>query len=84
MFSEAAYHGLGFGLGFAVVTDPAAYGVTASPGEFSWGGMASTAFWVDPVEDVCVVFMTQLMPSSTYPVRRELRTMVNGAIVDAA
>jgi len=46
--------------------------------------MASTAFWVDPVEDVCVVFMTQLMPSSTYPVRRELRTMVNGAIVDAA
>jgi len=66
------------------VTDPAAYGVTASPGEFSWGGMASTAFWVDPVEDVCVVFMTQLMPSSTYPVRRELRTMVNGAIVETA
>jgi CubicO group peptidase (beta-lactamase class C family) len=84
MFSEAAYHGLGFGLGFAVVTDPAHYGVTASPGEFSWGGMASTAFWVDPLEDVCVVFMTQLMPSSTYPVRRELRTMVNGAIVEAA
>jgi CubicO group peptidase (beta-lactamase class C family) len=84
MFSEAAYEGMGFGLGFAVVTDPARYGVTASPGEFSWGGMASTAFWVDPLEDVCVVFMTQLMPSSTYPVRRELRTMVNGAIVEAA
>ena len=84
MFSEAAYHGLGFGLGFAVVTDPARYGVTASAGELSWGGMASTAFWVDPVEDVCVVFMTQLMPSSTYPVRRELRTMVNGAIVERA
>jgi CubicO group peptidase (beta-lactamase class C family) len=83
MFSEAAYHGMGFGLGFAVVTDPARYGVTTSPGEFSWGGMASTAFWVDPVEQVCVVFMTQLMPSSTYPVRRELRTMVNGAIVEA-
>ena len=84
MFSEAAYQGLGFGLGFAMVTDPARYGVAASPGEFSWGGMASTAFWVDPVEDVCVVFMTQLMPSSTYPVRRELRTMVNAAIVEPA
>jgi CubicO group peptidase (beta-lactamase class C family) len=83
MFSEAAYQGMGFGLGFAMVTDPARYGVTASPGEFSWGGLASTAFWVDPVEDVCVVFMTQLMPSSTYPVRRELRTMVNAAIVES-
>ena len=84
MFSEAAYQGLGFGLGFAMVTDPARYGVASSPGEFFWGGMASTAFWVDPVEDVCVVFMTQLMPSSTYPVRRELRTMVNAAILDSA
>ena len=84
MFSEAAYQGMGFGLGFAMVTDPARYGVTASMGEFSWGGMASTAFWVDPVEDVCVVFMTQLMPSSTYPIRRELRTMVNAAIVEPA
>jgi CubicO group peptidase (beta-lactamase class C family) len=84
MFSEAAYHGMGFGLGFAVVTDPARYGVTASRGEFSWGGMASTAFWVDPLEDVCVVFMTQLMPSSTYPIRRELRTTVNAAIVEPA
>ena len=84
MFAEAAYQGMGFGLGFAMVTDPARYGVTASPGEFSWGGMASTAFWVDAVEDVSVVFMTQLMPSSSYPVRRELRTMVNAAIVDPA
>jgi CubicO group peptidase (beta-lactamase class C family) len=84
MFSEAAYQGMGFGLGFAMVTDPARYGVATSPGEFSWGGMASTTFWVDPVEDVCVVFMTQLMPSSTYPVRRELRTMVNAAIVAKA
>ncbi|HSC64621.1 MAG TPA: serine hydrolase domain-containing protein [Caldimonas sp.] len=84
MFSEAAYQGMGFGLGFAMITDPARYGVTASLGEYSWGGMASTAFWVDPVEDVCVVFMTQLMPSSTYPIRRELRTMVNAAIVEPA
>ncbi len=81
MFSEASYQGMGFGLGFAVVTDPARYGIASSPGEYSWGGLASTAFWVDPVQDVCVVFMTQLMPSSTYPIRRELRTMVNAAIV---
>ncbi len=84
VFSEVAYQGVGFGLGFAVVTDPARCGVASSPGEYAWGGMASTAFWVDPVEDVCVVFMTQLLPSSTYPVRRELRTMVNAAIVDTA
>ncbi len=82
MFSEASYQGIGFGLGFAVVTDPARYGIASSPGEYSWGGMASTAFWVDPVEDVCAVFMTQLMPSGAYPIRRELRTMVNSAIVD--
>jgi len=83
MFSEAAFQGMGFGLGFAMVTDPARYGIASSLGEYSWGGMASTAFWVDPVEDVCVVFMTQLIPSSTYPIRRELRTMVNAAIVDS-
>jgi CubicO group peptidase (beta-lactamase class C family) len=81
MFSEATYQGVGFGLGFAMTTDPVKCGVSSSPGEYWWGGMASTAFWVDPVEDVCVVFLTQLIPSSTYPIRRELRTMVNAAIV---
>ncbi|MEO8835171.1 MAG: serine hydrolase domain-containing protein, partial [Caldimonas sp.] len=84
MFSEAAYQGVGFGLGFSMTIDPARYGVASSPGEYSWGGMASTGFWVDPVEDVCVVLMTQLIPSSTYPIRRELRTMVNAAIVETA
>ena len=84
MFSEATYQGVGFGLGFAVTTDPVKCGIASSPGEHWWGGMASTAFWVDPVDDVCVVFMTQLMPSSTYLVRRELRTMVNAAIVEPA
>jgi CubicO group peptidase (beta-lactamase class C family) len=83
MFSEASYQGMGFGLGLAIVTDTGRSGVASSPGEYSWGGLASTAFWVDPVTDVSVVFMTQLMPSSTYPIRRELRTMVNAAIVDA-
>jgi len=84
MFSEATYQGVGFGLGFAVTTDPVKCGIASSPGEYWWGGMASTAFWVDPVDDVCVVFMTQLMPSSTYPIRRELRAMVNAAIVETA
>jgi CubicO group peptidase (beta-lactamase class C family) len=67
-----------------MTTDPVKCGVASSPGEFWWGGMASTAFWVDPVEDVCVVFLTQLIPSSTYPIRRELRTMINAAIIEPA
>jgi len=83
MFSEAMYQGVGFGLGFAMTTDPARTGIAGSVGEYWWGGMASTAFWVDPVEDVCVVFLTQLVPSSTYPIRRELRTMINAAIIDS-
>ncbi|MGZ5236549.1 MAG: serine hydrolase domain-containing protein [Caldimonas sp.] len=83
MFSEAIYQGVGFGLGFAMTTDPARTGIAGSPGEYWWGGMSSTAFWVDPVEDVSVVFLTQLIPSSSYPIRRELRTMVNAAIVES-
>ncbi|MES2714799.1 MAG: serine hydrolase domain-containing protein [Pseudomonadota bacterium] len=83
MFSEALYQGIGFGLGFAMTTDVAKTGIAGSPGEFWWGGMASTAFWIDPVEDLSVVFMTQLIPSSLYPIRRELRTLVNAAIVDS-
>jgi CubicO group peptidase (beta-lactamase class C family) len=83
MFSEATYRGVGFGLGFAMTTDVAKTGIAGSVGEFWWGGLASTAFWIDPVEDVCVVFLTQFMPSSTYPIRRELRTMINAAVVDS-
>ncbi len=80
MFSEAENAGTGFGLGFACTMDPAQTMVPGSAGEFFWGGMYSTAFFVDPVEDICMVFMTQLMPSSTYPIRRELRTMIYSAI----
>ncbi len=83
MFSESIYQGVGFGLGFAMTLDVARTGIAGSTGEFWWGGAASTAFWIDPVEDVSVVFLTQFMPSSTYPVRRELRTMINAAIVDS-
>jgi CubicO group peptidase (beta-lactamase class C family) len=83
LFSEATYQGVGFGLGFAMTTDVAKTGLAGSLGEYWWGGMASTAFWVDPVEDICVVFLTQLVPSSTYPIRRELRTLVNAAILES-
>jgi CubicO group peptidase (beta-lactamase class C family) len=83
LFSEATFKGVGFGLGFAMTTDVAKTQIAGSVGEYWWGGAASTAFWIDPVEDVCVVFLTQFMPSSLYPIRRELRTMVNAAIVDS-
>jgi CubicO group peptidase (beta-lactamase class C family) len=82
LFSEAVYAGLGFGLGFAMTVDLARTQNLGSPGEYFWGGMASTAFWVDPKEDLAVVFMTQLMPSTSYPVRRELRTLVYSAITE--
>ncbi len=82
LFSEAAYDGVGFGLGFAVTTDPAKTLMPGSKGEYFWGGAASTFFWIDPVEQLTCVFMTQLLPSSTYPVRRELRTLVYAALTD--
>jgi CubicO group peptidase (beta-lactamase class C family) len=80
LFSEAAYSGVGFGLGFATTIDPAATLMPGSRGDYFWGGAASTFFWCDPAEDLAVIFMTQLIPSSTYPVRRELRTMVYAAL----
>ncbi len=81
-FSEANYHGIGFGLGFSVMLDPAKAQIAGTPGECAWGGMASTAFWFDPKEDMAVVLMTQLVPSSTYPIRKELRVLTYQAIVD--
>ncbi len=80
LFSEAENAGIGFGLGFAVNIDPAATMIPGSKGEFYWGGMYSTAFLIDPVEHLIMIFMTQLMPSSTYPVRREIRTMMYAAL----
>jgi CubicO group peptidase (beta-lactamase class C family) len=82
MFSESAFDGVGFGLGFGVTVDPVAAKVPTSPGEFTWGGYASTAFWVDPLEQVTAHFYTQLVPSSTYPIRTELRTLVMASLVD--
>ncbi len=80
LFSEAENAGIGFGLGFAVNIDPAATLLPGSRGEFYWGGLYSTAFLVDPVEDLIMIFMTQLAPSSTYPIRREIRTMMYAAL----
>ncbi|HYT09047.1 MAG TPA: serine hydrolase domain-containing protein [Mycobacteriales bacterium] len=80
--AEPAFEGIGFGLGFSVVLDPVRNESLASAGEFFWGGLASTLFWVDPVERVTVVFLTQLIPSSTYPIRFELRQLVNSSLVD--
>ncbi len=81
-FSESSYEGIGFGLGFSVMLDPARAQIVGTPGEFAWGGAASTAFWVDPAEDMAVVLLTQLMPSSAYPIRRELRVLTYAAITD--
>jgi CubicO group peptidase (beta-lactamase class C family) len=83
MFAEAAYNGIGFGLGFSVTMEPAKTLIPGSAGEFAWGGAASTAFWVDPAEELITIFMTQLMPSSAYALRRELRTMVYSAITES-
>jgi CubicO group peptidase (beta-lactamase class C family) len=82
MFTETAYAGVGFGLGFSVMLDPTRAQILGTPGEYAWGGAASTAFWVDPHEDLIVIFMTQLMPSSSYPLRRELRTLTYAALID--
>ncbi len=74
--------GLGFGLGFSVVIDPAANQVVSSTGEYAWGGAASTVFWIDPAEELIVIGFTQLLPSGAYPLRRHLRALVYGSLVD--
>lgn len=82
MFSETSYKGVGFGLGFSVVIDEAAHKVPVTEGSFSWGGAASTVFWVDPTEALEVSFFTQLLPSGTHPIRDELAQLVYAAVVD--
>jgi CubicO group peptidase (beta-lactamase class C family) len=83
LFSEATYNGIGFGLGFSVTMNPAQTLIPGSPGEYAWGGAATTSFWIDPAEELIAIFMTQVLPSSAYPLRRELRTMVYSAITDS-
>ena len=81
LFAETRFAGVGFGLGFAVVLDPAAGKYDCSPGELSWGGAASTAFWIDQSEELSVTFFTQLMPSSAHPLRSQLRQLVYQALI---
>ena len=79
-FAETVFDGVGFGLGFATVLDPVPARSASSVGEYYWGGLASTAFWVDPSTGVTASFYTQLIPSSTYPIRSELRQLVYSAL----
>jgi CubicO group peptidase (beta-lactamase class C family) len=81
-FAETTFEGIGFGLGFATVLDPRPSKTLVSRGEYYWGGAASTAFWVDPTEEVTAVLMTQLLPSSTHPLRSQLRQLVYAALLD--
>src|SRR6202022_4321007 len=83
LFSEATYNGIGFGLGVSVTMNPAQTLIPGSRGEYAWGGAATTSFWIDPAEELIAIFMTQVLPSSAYPIRRELRTMVYASITDS-
>jgi CubicO group peptidase (beta-lactamase class C family) len=81
-FGETAFEGVGFGLTMAVSLGPTEGATVGSPGDYYWGGAASTIFWIDPLEELTVIFMTQLMPSSTFNFRGQLKTLVYPAIVD--
>jgi CubicO group peptidase (beta-lactamase class C family) len=80
--AESATRGIGFGLGVSVVVDAVAGKTLTHKGEYAWGGLASTTFYVDPAAEVTAMFFTQLLPSSTYPIRSQLRALVNQALVD--
>lgn len=80
-FSETAYEGTGFGLGFATTLDEVTSGGFGA-GDFFWGGLASTIFWVDPREDLVAIFMTQLIPSATFNFRGQLKNIIYSSLVD--
>ncbi len=73
--------GVGFGLGFASTKGQVETG-SLGIGDYYWGGAASTIFWVDPKEDLTLVFMTQLMPSGTFNFRGQLKSLIYAAITD--
>jgi CubicO group peptidase (beta-lactamase class C family) len=81
-FSETRFEGVGFGLGFSVTIDPVKAQVPSSVGEYGWGGLASTAFFVDPKEEMTVIFLTQLIPSTIYGFRTQLKSIVYGSIIE--
>jgi CubicO group peptidase (beta-lactamase class C family) len=80
--AESAFEGMGFGLGFSVVLDPAAAKILSSAGEYAWSGLARTEFYVDPAEEITAMFFTQLLPGPVYPLRAHLRALVRAAVVD--
>ncbi len=82
LIADAPAHGVGFGLGFSVVLDPAAGKMLCNEGEFAWGGAANTAFWIDPAEQLTVCFYTQLLPTSAHRIRPQLRQLVYQALTD--
>jgi CubicO group peptidase (beta-lactamase class C family) len=79
---DVPWPGMGFGLGFSVVMDPAQAGTLSSVGTIGWGGMASTNFWIDPVEEIVGILLTQIWPSYTYPTTNDFRTAVYQAMID--
>jgi CubicO group peptidase (beta-lactamase class C family) len=84
-FNESGYRGIGFGLGVAITLNPARVGIPGTAGEFTWGGMASTTFFIDPIEEMIVIFMTQVITDTARRVklRRTLRTLVYGAMTES-
>lgn len=81
-YAEPYYTGLGFGFSMFIIDDAAANRTLASEGAFGWGGAASTTFLVDPSKDLTMAFYTQLLPSGTYPIRRDLERLVYDALVN--
>jgi len=84
MFSESSYAGVGFSLGCGVNINVAKTRLPGSLGEYFWGGAAATAFWIDPKEELTVVFMTQVIGSEArLTLRRDLRTLVYSAMTES-
>jgi CubicO group peptidase (beta-lactamase class C family) len=81
-FSELPMEGSGFGLGFSVIQDQAKSRQIGDEGEYAWGGAASTRFWINPKEQLIMIFMTQLMPSSTFDFTGQLKNIIYPAILD--
>lgn len=81
-YGETGFDGVGFGLTMATSIGERQTQTVGSRGDFYWGGMASTAFWIDPAEDLAVVFMTQLTPSGSFDFRGQLKSIVYGALAD--
>ncbi|HKX79048.1 MAG TPA: serine hydrolase [Novosphingobium sp.] len=83
MFSETSYTGIGFGLGVGITLDPVRSLMPGTAGDYFWGGASGVFFWVDPVRQMSVIFMTQLMGTNPQALRRRIRTLVYAALMEA-